>query len=154
MKKVSKLEHRLALYLCILLFCYVSVFSYCLVKEFTGNSKIASPIGVDFGVYYTTGRMVLSGDINDIYNVPVHHAALEANLNRTLPFYLPWLYPPTFLLAIVPLSYLPYPAALVLWGIVTFALALFALYLLVPKVRSLALIACGVPGLFMNLRWG
>ena len=87
MKKISKLEHRLALYSCILLFCYVSVFSYCLVREFAGQSRIASPIGVDFGVYYTTGRMVLFGDIDKIYNVPIHHAALEANLNRTLPFY-------------------------------------------------------------------
>ena len=154
MKKISKLEHRLALYSCILLFCYVSVFSYCLVREFAGQSRIASPIGVDFGVYYTTGRMVLSGDIENIYNVPIHHAALEENLNRTLPFYLPWLYPPSFLFIVVPISILPYPVALIIWGILTFALALYALYLLVPKIRSLALIACGVPGVFMNLRWG
>jgi len=154
MGKGSKLENRLAVYSCIFLLAFVLVFSFNLVTEIAGTNTIASPYGVDFGVYYTAGRMVLAGDTHNLYNEAVHHAALEENLNRTLPFYLPWLYPPTFLLVIVPISLLSYPVALVLWLTVTLGLAVFAVYLLVPKHKSLALLACGFPGVIMNLRWG
>ncbi|MEZ4627103.1 MAG: glycosyltransferase family 87 protein [Eubacteriales bacterium] len=124
------------------------------MDEAAGTSRLASPYGVDFGVYYTAGKMVLSGESDRIFDIAVHHAALEEVLQRQLPFYLPWLYPPVFLLAIVPFCFVPFTAALVLWLLVTFLLALFALYKLLPKLKGLAVMSGGFLGFLMNLRWG
>lgn len=153
MDKGTELENRLAAY-SIFVFCFfVFVFTFCTIVEKTGKDILQTPFGVDFGVYYTAGQMARSGDVANLYNTAIQHAALEINLNRILPP-APWLYPPTFLLLIAPLSTLPYTTALVTWLIITFALAIFALYLLVPKRKSLALLAIGFPGVLMNLRWG
>jgi len=156
-KKVGtgiKLENRLAAY-SIFVFCFfVFLFTFCIIFENNHKDNPSSPYGVDFGVYYTVGLMVRSGEADDLYNVPVHHAALERNLGRTLPFYLPWMYPPTFLMIVTPFSYLPFTTALVLWLMITLALALFALFRLIPKRKSLAILAVGYPGVIMNLRWG
>lgn len=124
------------------------------MDEAAGTSQMDSPYGVDFGVYYTAGSMVLSGESDRIFDIAAHHAALEEVLQRQLPFYLPWLYPPVFLLAIVPFCFVPFTTALVLWLTVTFLLALFALYRLLPKHKGLAFLICGFPGFLMNMRWG
>lgn len=98
--------------------------------------------------------MATSGAAYSIYDASAHHAALEAVLNRKLPFMLSWVYPPTFLLTVAPLSFLPYYWALALWLVVTFALAFLAVYLLVPKHRGLTLFMCGFPGVLMKLCCG
>lgn len=153
MDKGTKLENRLAAY-SIFLFCFfVFVFTFCTIVEKTGKDILGTPFGIDFGVYYTAGQMVQSGDVANLYNTTIQHAALEINLNRILPP-APWLYPPTYLLIITPLASLPYTVALVTWLIITFALAIFALFLLVPRRKTLVLLAIGFPGVLMNLRWG
>ena len=130
---------RIIIVLSLLLFLlYIFIFVSSLMAEAAGTSRMDSPYGVDFGVYYTAGRMVLSGESDRIFDIAAHHAALEEVLQRQLPFYLPWLYPPVFLLAIVPFCFVPFTTALVLWLVVTFLLALFALYKLLPKYKGLA----------------
>jgi len=152
--KGIKLEHRLAAY-SIFVFCFfVFLFTIYIIAERTEKNSQVSPFGVDFGVYYTAGQMVRSGETDDLYNIPVHHAALERIMDREMPFYLPWMYPPTFLMIVTPFSFLPYTTALVVWLSITLALALFALFPLVPKRKSLALLVVGFPGVLMNLRWG
>ena len=154
MGKWSKAENRLAVYSCVFFLLFAFIFCYYVAADASGKQIVASPYGVDFGVYYAAGKMATTGAANSIYDASTHHAVLEEVLNRKLPFMLSWVYPPTFLLTVAPFSYLPYHWALALWLIVTFALAFLAVYLLVPKHRGLALFMCGFPGVLMNLRWG
>ena len=154
MRTWSKAENRLAAYSFIVLCVYVFVFSYYTTIDLSSRDKLESPFGVDFAVYYTAGQMVTTGNLDNIYNVQEHHAALEEVLNRKIPFNLSWVYPPTFLLAIVPFSYFSYYLALALWLIITFTLAVYSVYLTLPNHKSIALLICGFPGVLMNLRWG
>ena len=150
----SSARNRLALYSLLFLLIYSTFVVALLLTDSQSESKSKSPIGIDFAVYYTTGQMVISGDIDHIYDVPRHHAVLEKVLGRETPFLLSWVYPPTYLLAIVPFSFLPFYVALILWNLTTLLLAGWAIYLLVPGKRNLSLLIFGFPGVLMNLRWG
>ena len=147
-------QEKDAVYSIICLCLYIFLFSYFTIKDMSGKDKNPSPFGVDFAVYYTAGQMVTSDNIGNIYNVPVHHAALEKVLNRKTPFLLSYVYPPTFLLAIVPFSYLPYYWALTLWLAITLALAFWSIYILLPKHKNVLFVLLCFPGILMNLRWG
>lgn len=150
----KKAENRFAIYSLVFLCLYIFIFVNAIMTDITSSIKLESPFGIDFAVYYTTGKMVTAGNIENIYNVPVHHAALEGLLQREIPFLLSWVYPPTFLLVILPFSILPYYVGLAFWQITTFLLALWAVYLLIPKHKNLAFLFCGFPGVLMNFRWG
>jgi len=147
-------QNRLVVYSVIFLCFYIFIFSYSTILDISSEDKNPSPYGIDFAAYYTAGQMVTSGHADNIYNVSKHHDALEKVLNRKIPFFLAWVYPPTFLLIVVPFSYLPYYFALALWLAITFAFAIFATYLLVLKYKKIALLVCGFPGVLMNLHWG
>ena len=145
---------RAAAYSLILFAFYLT---YVIVQVFfTSNITRGDtpPFCVDFGLFYTAGKMTLLGQIVNIFQVDIHHALLEQILHTDLPFYLPWLYPPTFLLLIAPLAALPYRLALVLWQALTIALAGFAFHRMLPKRKELAFLFFGFPGLMMNMRWG
>jgi len=153
-KEQVSVEKRMIRYALVIFILYV-ILSFC---YFYSNGKwsqeVLFPFCVDFGLFYAAGKMTLSGNAAQIFNIPAHHALLERILNTDLPFYLPWLYPPIFLLAIVPFAFLPYHLAMVLWLIITLALALFAVYRMLPKRKELALFMLGFPGVLMNMRWG
>lgn len=138
----------------IVMFIFVCLFVDAIYLDVTRTSKHRNIVGIDFGVYYTAGRMTLSGDINNIYNRPQHHANLEKVLNREVAGFLPWVYPPTFLLMVIHFAHLPYYYALITWVVLTFALAVFAAYLLIPKHKEIAFLICGFPGIVWNLYWG
>ena len=150
----DKISVRIAAYSLILFLFYLAFVLYEVF--FTGNitHNDTPPFCVDFGLFYTAGKMTLQGQIANIFQVDVHHALLEQILHTVLPFYLPWLYPPTFLLLIAPLAALPFRLALVVWLTLTIALAGFSFYRMLPKRKELAFLLFGFPGFMMNLRWG
>jgi len=113
-----------------------------------------SPYCIDYGVFYTTGKMTLLGQISGIYQLETHHAFLEQIMHVSLPFYLPWVYPPIFLLAVTPLALLPYSVSLLVWLFLTMGFALYAAYKILPNQKKLAFLLLGFTGLLMNLRWG
>ena len=113
-----------------------------------------SPYCIDYGVFYTTGKMTLLGQIFGIYQLETYHAVFEQIMHASLPFYLPWVYPPIFLLAVTPLALLPYSVSLLVWLFLTMGFALYASYKILPKQKKLALLLLGFTGLLMNLRWG
>ena len=110
-------------------------------------------IGIDYADYYAAGRMVINGDIGQIYNMEAHHAVLESLFGR-IPYLLEWIYPPTFLLPIVPLSYLPFDVSLVVWLVLSFIPAALAVYVLTGKNKLAPLCFLAFPGTFLNIRWG
>lgn len=110
-------------------------------------------LGIDYATYYTTGRMVIDGSIGQIYVMESHHAVLES-LFGSVPYLLEWFYPPTFLISIVPLSFLPFDVSLVVWLVASFALAAVAVYFLTGKKKLAPLCLLAFPGTFLNIRWG
>ena len=76
-------------------------------------------LGIDYADYYAAGRMVLEGDLSRVYDYMAHHAALE-RIFGSIPYLLEWVYPPTFLLPIVPLALLPFNISYPVWMVLTF----------------------------------
>jgi hypothetical protein len=66
---------------------------------------------------------------------------------------LPWLYPPTFLLVIFPISYFPFYLALLLWLFMTLLLYLVVVCRAAPHPLSLSL-ALAFPAVFINFMCG
>jgi len=112
-----------------------------------------SPFGIDYADFYTAGRMVIDGNIDLIYSMKAHHAALE-QLFGNISYLLEWIYPPTFLLPIVPLAYLPYAPSLAVWLALSFVPVALAVYLLSGKNKLAPLIFLTFPATFLNIRWG
>jgi hypothetical protein len=72
------------------------------------------PLGRDFVAFWSGARLALDGAPEAVFSLERIHAyqiaAVGAQVGVTA-----WHYPPTFLLAVLPLGWLPYPAALILW---------------------------------------
>jgi hypothetical protein len=146
--------NKLAFASVVLLLAFIFMFAYYSVLDITSEYKDPRPAGIDFSIFYSAGRMAILGNAEEIYDIPAHHDVLEKVLERKVPNLLAWFYPPTFLLLIVPFAFLPYRLALTLWLAVTLTLAVYSVLLLIPKQKKIALLACGFPGMLMNLRWG
>ena len=110
-------------------------------------------IGIDYADYYAAGRMVIDGNVGQIYDMAAHHAVLESIFGK-IPYLLEWIYPPTFLLPIVPLSYLSFDASLIVWLVLSFVPAALAVYFLTGKNKLAPLCLLAFPGTFLNIRWG
>jgi alpha-1,2-mannosyltransferase len=119
------------------------------------------PIGSDFSSFYAAGSLVLDGRANDVYDMALHYAREQQMFGAATPYY-GWLYPPIFLLVATPLALMPYPLALAVWQIGTFALYLSVIGAIVRKMhqRGTAIgpiwlpIAAGFPAVFVNLGHG
>ena len=119
------------------------------------------PIGTDFSSFYAAGSLVLDGRAADVYNMAMHHAREQQIFGAATPFY-GWLYPPIFLLVATPLALLPYPLALAVWQLSTFALYLSVIGVIVRRMRRRGIaigpiwlpIAVGFPAVFINLGHG
>jgi alpha-1,2-mannosyltransferase len=119
------------------------------------------PIGTDFSSFYAAGSLVLDGQAADVYNMAVHYAREQQLFGAATPYY-GWLYPPIFLLVATPLALMPYPLALAVWQLSTFALYLSMIGVIVRRMRSRGTvigpiwlpIAAGFPAVFINLGHG
>jgi alpha-1,2-mannosyltransferase len=119
------------------------------------------PIGSDFSSFYAAGSLVLDGRAHDVYDIAVHYAREQQIFGAATPYY-GWLYPPIFLLVATPLALMPYPLALAVWQIGTFALYLSVIGAIVRRMRQRGLaigaiwlpIAAGFPAVFVNLGHG
>jgi hypothetical protein len=133
---------------------YLAIFVF-FVYFWRGELRnLFSPFCVDFGLFYAAGKMTLAGNVAQIFDVQAHHAMTEIVLNLTLPYFLPWLYPPFFLFVIVPLTLLPFDVALIVWLALTLAFMIVAARRMLPSHKKLAFLLVGFPGVFLNLRWG
>ncbi len=86
--------------------------------------------GLDFMVFWRAARAALAGDVALLADGARFTAALNQELGHWLSAPLPlhpWVYPPHFLLLLLPWGLLPFPAAYGLFVAVTFALAAVAL---------------------------
>lgn len=85
---------------------------------FTGLLIDGRPIGIDFQVFWTAARIALAGDPALVYDPLVMHQARELLIPGVIAPG-PWLYPPSFLLVLLPLGLLPYFVALAVFMLST-----------------------------------
>ena len=96
-------------------------------KGFTSNSVVRP--GGDYSVFWSASYLALKGSAAKVYDYaslqPVIMAFGAAKGDGN--FYLPWLYPPTFLLLVLPLSLLPFALSYLLFIFSTAAIYVTAL---------------------------
>jgi alpha-1,2-mannosyltransferase len=119
------------------------------------------PLGTDFSSFYAAGSLVLDGQAGHVYDMAAHYAREQQIFGNATPYY-GWLYPPIFLLVAAPLASMPYPLALAVWQISTFALYLAVLGVIVGRMRKRGIVigptwlavAAGFPAVLINLGHG
>ena len=121
--------------LCICLGLYIneikSSWIHNLLKESPSSFKINKNIGTEFRMIWTSSYMALHGELGDIYD-NAKFEAVEKRLTGTEKGHV-WLYPPPFLLLILPLSLLPYLASMGIWLAVTLSCYLLILRRICPQ---------------------
>lgn len=108
--------------------------------------------GHDFLVYYSAARLALNGNADDAYVIQRIEAVEEAvvHLDHVAA---PWVYPPTFLLFVLPFGLLPYIASYAAWCATNLAAGAIA-GLGIIKRWWLPFTAVLFPGAWMNLYAG
>jgi len=77
-------------------------------------------IGRDFVALWTAASLALGGHASAGYDATLIHAAEQTTIGAPVAL-ITWHYPPSFLMLVLPLAMLPYPAAAALWVAATFA---------------------------------
>ncbi|MDP3181827.1 MAG: glycosyltransferase family 87 protein [Desulfobaccales bacterium] len=120
---------RLALYCQVLVATYIFLWCFWTLTGAGLTDRTGLPVGGDFAHYWAAASLALNGQAAAVYDYPRLLTWEQAFFGPELA--LPFLYPPTFLLMLLPLAFLPYLAALAVW-----LLPALAGYLLI--VRRLA----------------
>ena len=102
-------------------------------------------------MFWTSSYMVLHGELSDIYNISKFEAA-EKGLTGTEKGHV-WLYPPPFLLMVLPLSLLPFLASMGIWLAVTLSCYLLILRRICPQPYVILWMVF-FPGIFSNFLVG
>ncbi|MGP8051214.1 MAG: glycosyltransferase family 87 protein [Desulfobaccales bacterium] len=144
-------RERLGVYPKIICVCYLLILGYL----YLGGSGLldarGDPIGGDFCHYWVASALALKAGPAAVYDPDRFLAAQREVFGIRIP--LIWLYPPTFLLLILPLGLLPYLVALGLW----LSLPLAGLVLVVRRIAPSNLspwLTLAFPGIFMNVIHG
>jgi hypothetical protein len=103
---------------------------------------------IDFSNFWLAASMTLDG--KSVYDAPGFMAAGKEVFGFKV---FPWLYPPTFLLILLPFAFLPYFTALMVWLAATMTGYLWAMRRIAPHPSTIWL-ALSFPGAFENFRHG
>ena len=134
------------------LLCLYVLFGWFVGSNIHGGLDPAgTPVGYDFSDFYEAGRFAVQGEPEKAYDDESMFAAERAAFPGALAR-LPWNYPPSFQLLMIPLASLPYFEALALWSALMLAAYAAAMRLLFgPPFIWLALV---FPGVALNLLMG
>ena len=111
------------------------------------------PLGADFINFYAASDLALHGRLAEAYDIDRMAAAEQAIVPAAEGQVVPWQYPPTFALLILPLALLPYSVAFVLFMGATLALYLWLIHAILPDRRAL-LAALAFTGMLANALGG
>ncbi|MBI4642335.1 MAG: DUF2029 domain-containing protein [Deltaproteobacteria bacterium] len=115
------------------------------------NPHAGRPLGGDFSYCWSAALLALSGEPEAVYDFS-RLAAMEL-AHFQVKALLPWLYPPTYLLLVLPFGLLPYHAALAVWLSTSLTGYLFIIRRIAPHPRVLWF-TLAFPAIFMNLFYG
>jgi len=114
------------------------------------------PLATDFLSFWSAGRLALGGHAAQAYDWPAMHGFQEQLMHHAASGFLGWAYPPLFFTVAMPLAWLPYGVAFLIWIGVSIALyatsVLFiardrrALFLALAAPASLACVTVGQNG--------
>jgi hypothetical protein len=116
-----------------------------------GTDLYNRPLGADFSHYWVAASLALTGQATVVYDPPKFIAAEEAKFKVKFP--IPWFYPPTFLVVLLPLALLPYILSLIAWLAITLSGYLVILRRIAPHPATIWL-ALAFPGTFQNFFHG
>ena len=128
---------RVAGYSSLVLAIYVlmAVLWVALSRDFLDPA--GKPLGADFINFYAASDLALQGRLAEAYDIPRMAAAEQAIVPAAAGQVVPWQYPPTFALLILPLALLPYSVAFLLFMGTTLALYLWLVHAILPDRRAL-----------------
>ncbi|WGY72967.1 DUF2029 domain-containing protein [Burkholderia cepacia] len=145
-------RHRVRVYAGAVLVAELLFVVIYLTRMFLSRHGALGPLSQDFSPIWSAAWLAAHGHAADAWHFP----ALFAVEKIAIPTMnladgtLPWLYPPTMLLLVLPLGWLPYTLALVLWLGLTYAL--FAATIRATVQRDAAwLCALAFPGAFLTV---
>jgi len=143
---------RVRLYAVAVLLAELLFLCVYLARVHGSHTSVPGPLAQDLAPIWSAARLAAHGHAIDAW----HFSSLFAIEKLAIPTInaadgsLPWLYPPTMLLFVLPLGWLPYLVALVLWLGVTYML--FALTIRATVQRDAALLcALAFPGAFLTV---
>jgi hypothetical protein len=143
-------RERLAVYPKIIVVMYLVVLVYWFCGG-PGLIKLGGPMGGDFSHYWMAGSMALQGESAAVYDSSRLAVAMEQTFGQKIP--LVWIYPPVFLLLLLPLALLPYLVSLVVWLGASLWGYLLVLRRLAPHPATVWL-ALAFPGTLQNIIHG
>ncbi len=118
-----------------------------------GSAARPTPLGEDFAIFWAASALSLAGEPEAAYDASRLQDVQRAATGKTTPKGCGWYYPPIFLLLMLPLSLLPYAAALTVWLGGTLSGYLLVLQRLAPS-RLTVWLALAFPGTFWNFLYG
>ncbi len=143
---------------------YLIIVGYLHIDGRRSAARGEAPLLTDFTSLYAASMLVKQQPASDLY-IPKEmyqaglrgaQAAYGGNLSekqaRTIGFH-PWMYPPTFILAAIPLAYLSYFSAWCAWLAVT-AIPYLAALRAILQGQSFWLIGLAAPPVFYNIMYG
>jgi len=141
------------LFICLWLFfaAYLILWGHSLLAGSGLTDRWGNPVGGDFSTLWVASSLARAGEPGAAYDYPRLTAAAQALFGTQPPLH--WTYPPTFLLMALPLSLLPYPAALALWLITGLVAFLFVVHRLAPHPMTICL-TLAFPATLLNLITG
>ena len=113
------------------------------INDFRGKA-----LGSDYLCFYAASELAREGDISGVYNINQVYRK-EVDLAGEQADMAGFYYPPTFLLLVLPLAYLPYIISLVIWVSTTLVFYAALLRRIAPDPATLGL-ALAFPGAFQN----
>ncbi len=110
------------------------------------------PLGGDFINYWSASVLTSSDRTLEIFDYQKFHQAQTALLEHEYQLRI-WSYPPHFLLYLVPLSWMSYQLAYVIWNLVTFGMLALAMWWNGIRTSSIILLLVA-PATFVNILTG
>lgn len=142
---------RLFVYPRIFAFVYVAVWAFWILTGTGLTDRTGKPIGSDFLVFYAGSSIALRGEAAAAFDFARFYELERDIVKAEYPN--PWVYPPTYLLFVLPLGLLPYLASFAAWSATTLTLFLVTLRRIAPHPFTTWL-ALGFSGTFQNLTHG
>ncbi|WP_175837118.1 glycosyltransferase family 87 protein [Burkholderia anthina] len=107
-------QRRLGTYAGAALILQVAVLAILAIRYYVLHDRPCPMVGSDFAIFWAAARVAIEHDAVAVFS-PQWMQPIEASL-RPIDAFLPWPYPPTFLLVAIPFGLMPFVPALILFA--------------------------------------
>jgi alpha-1,2-mannosyltransferase len=151
-------QERISIYTRIIIVLYIIIYCYTIFPGLLGDNILDRndiPIGADFSNFYSAASLALLKSPAATYDFRKMQAAQVKTIGAQPESIggMWWVYPPTFLLLLVPFAFFPYFVSLAIWLITTFLGYFKVVHRIAPSQQTIWL-TLAFPGTFQNLAHG